>query len=285
VEKEDGMAARMMGTRLRGIDAGAVTDVQFAEVQRQLARHAVIVLPDQRMDSAALVAFSRRFGPLEVSLFKNSYTDETFPEITILSNLKVDGKQIGATQFGETWHTDFHFFERCGYATLLYGIEVPPVGSDTLFADMAAAYRALDPYLRARVDAVPRVLHAFRLRYPDQRLTAEQLARVPDIYHPLVRTHPHTGEDCLFLGNLPTVFPDGMSAADGQALMAELFAFSTQERFVYRHQWTAGDLLIWDNMSTLHKATPYDYEQHRRHVLRTSVIGERPWHAKAIAAQ
>lgn len=278
------MTERVMGSRVSGIDIATLTDAQFAEIQCQLDRHAVIVLPAQTMDNAQLIAFSKRFGELEVSLFKNSYTDPVFPEITVLSNVKVDGKQIGATQFGETWHTDFHFFERCGYTTILYGIEVPPVGSDTMFADMTAAYQALPPSLKARVDAVPRVLHAFRLRYADRRLTPEQLARVPDVFHPLVRTHPHTGEDCLFLGNLPTVYPEGLSDTEGQALMSELFDFSTQDRFVYRHKWQAGDVLIWDNMCTLHMATPYDTENHRRIVHRTSVIGERPWYKQQAEA-
>ena len=268
------MTERQLGTRLDGLDLRDLDGSGFAALENALARHGVIVIPEQRLTPAEQIAFSHRFGALERSLF-GQFTHPAHPEITVLSNIEDAGKPTGARGLGQSWHTDFSFMERCGYATILYGIEVPPAGSDTIFADMDAAYQALAPDVRARLDRLE-ATHAYRLRWDDNRLTPAQLARCPDVRHPMVRRHPRTARPSLFLGSETTVIPDGMSLAEARAFMKELFDFATQARFVHRHRWQPREVLIWDNMSTLHSATPFDETHHRRLVHRTAVIGERP---------
>jgi alpha-ketoglutarate-dependent taurine dioxygenase len=163
---------------------------------------------------------------------------------------------------------------------LLYAREVPPEGGDTLFTNMYAAYEALPEEKKKRIDGL-RVLHsrvkAYPLSYPERApMTEEEKARVPDVTHLLVRTHPEAGRKALFVGGNVAWEIVGLPLAEGQALIRELREFAIQERFVYRHHWKLGDAILWDNRSTMHCATAFDEERYRRVMHRTTVEGDEP---------
>ncbi len=268
-------ATRKLGTHIEGIDLEACSDADFAGIETALLTHSVIVLPDQDLSVPGQVRFTERFGQPEISLY-TEFTHPEFPALLTLSNVKRDGKAVGAARVGKHWHTDFSFMENCGYATILYGIEVTPEGGETAFADMYAAYDALDDAMKARIEGMD-VLHSYRLRYRLGGMSAEKLARTPDVVHPLVRTHPQTGRRCLFLGCTESAFAMGMELEEGQRFMRELIAFAIQDRFLHLHRWTPRDVLIWDNRALMHSAMPFDEDKYGRILNRTSTIGDRPF--------
>jgi taurine dioxygenase len=166
-------------------------------------------------------------------------------------------------------------------ATMLHAIEIPPEGADTLFASLTSAYDALPPAMRARVDPM-KAIHSYAymrsIRYPNAApMRPEQLERVRDMVHPLIRTHPETGRRALYVSEYIIREFEGMGLEDSQALLAQLNAFATEDRFVYRHRWRVGDLLVWDNRATMHKATPYDDVRYRRRMHRSMVQGDVPF--------
>lgn len=267
---------RRLGTVVPDIDLEHLTDAQFDRISNALLLHSVIVIKRQKLSVAKQVAFSKRFGPLERSLH-TEYTDPEYRALLVISNVTKDGKLTGFTG-AKWWHTDFSFVERTGFATILYGIEVPPVGADTMFADLYAAYDALPEDMKRRVDG-KQVLHSYRLRYKDGGLDEEQWERCQDVIHPLVRTVPQTGRRALLLGCRKSAFVQGMSLEEGNAMINELIDFATQPQFVYSHKWEPGDVLIWDNRAVTHTATPFDGDRYRRILHRTSTKGERPFFA------
>lgn len=265
---------RRMGTVVPDIDLAQLDDAGFALIGEALLRHSVVVLKNQSLPPEAQVAFTERFGPLEISIHRE-FTLGNHPPLLVLSNVVENGKPIGFANGGKQWHTDFSFMERCGLATVLYGVECPPEGANTMFADMYAAYDAFDDQTRARLDPM-QVLHSYRLRYRDGGIASDKLTRCPDVVHPLVRTHPQTGRKALFLGCRQSAFAQGMPEAAGNSFMRVLIEFATQPQFVYSHKWEAGDVVIWDNRAVMHTATPFDERKYRRVMHRTSTIGERP---------
>ncbi len=272
---------RRLGTRVEGIDLETVSNADFARIETALLTHSVIVLPDQHLSVPGQVRFTELFGEPEISLY-TEFTHAEFPQLLTLSNVKRDGKAVGAARVGKHWHTDFSFMERCGYATILYGIEVTPEGGETAFADMYAAYDALDPAMQGRIEGMD-VLHSYRLRYRDGGMSAEKLARTPDVLHPLVRTHPQTGRRCLFLGCTESSFAAGMPLEEGQEFMRSLIAHATGERFLHLHRWAANDVLIWDNRALMHTAMPFDEDKYGRILNRTSTMGDRPFRNAAAS--
>lgn len=268
-----------LGAEIRGVElSSSLDEVVFARVLDFLHRHCVIFFRDQKLTPEQLAAFSARFGELDV----HHMTEHTFPhlpQVRVLSNVKKDGRMIGITKGGMHWHSDLSYKPRPALATLLYAVECPPQGADTQFASMYEAYSALPETTRSRVRGL-RAVHDRNYRYsalyPSRPpLTPEQIAKVPPVEHPLVRIHPATGRPALFVARDVVSHIIGMDQAGGRALIEELEAFSTQSRFIYSHKWRAGDVLVWDNRCTLHRATPYD-PAYRRTLYRTQVKGDAP---------
>jgi taurine dioxygenase len=260
-----------MGARVSGIDLTR-DDLPFAEIEAALARHQLLLVPDQHLDEAAQVAFSRRFGTPQVSVFEDHVRPE-HREILVLSNVKIDGKAIGADRFGRMWHTDLSYLPSPTYATFLYAVEVPREGGGTQFASMVAAHDAMPDDLRAEVTgryAVHSLARQQRREYPQKPVDPALVARAPDVRHPMVRIHPMTGRQALYLGGALIAFPETAGEADSIALQDRLIAYATQERFVYHHHWQVGDLVVWDNRSVMHRAMPFDPAD-RRIMYRTSV--------------
>ena len=202
----------------------------------------------------------------------------------IVSNVQENGVNIGYADAGSHWHTDMSYTATPPRCTLLYAIEVPEengVGlGDTLFASEAHAYDALDPEEQARVAGM-RAVHRFSAKErgvsKPVELTAEQIARNPDVSHPVARTHPVSGRKCLYLREGECVGIEGMPDAPARELIKRLSDCIVEPRFQYRHRWQVGDLLIWDNCSVQHVALrDYAWPQ-RRLMHRTTVNGSVPY--------
>ena len=265
-----------LGAEVRGVDLAApVGDDLFAAIYDALLAHQVLVFPDQELTADQQIAFSRRFGTVQIHVLDQFRADN--PEIFWISNLDSEGKPTGEhpDPGAMVWHTDGSWHRIPGKVTLLYGIEVPEDGGDTLFANTSAAYAALDGAIKARLENA-RAVHDFdysRRRTPAKdQLTPAQKAAVPPVEHPVIQAHPDTGRKAIYLGHHAARIA-GMAPAEGEALVIEINRLATRPAFVYRHNWRAGDLVVWDNRCTLHKATAFDTATERRVIRRTTVLG------------
>lgn len=263
-----------IGAEIRGIDvARAIDGATFDAIRDAWHAHLVLLFRGQALDDAALVRFTSRFGELEEApLFQGHRFVDAHPEVMIISNVIVDGREIGSLGNAEAfWHSDLNFVEEPPAASCLYALEVPPVGGDTGFASMYAAFEALPAELAARI-AGRRIVHDARFN------SAGYLreVRVPDTAHPIVRTHPETGRRALYLGRRANARIQGMPDDAGNALLDRLWEHATQDAFAWRHRWRPGDLLIWDNRCTLHRRDAFDASEHRI-MHRTQTRGTRPF--------
>jgi alpha-ketoglutarate-dependent taurine dioxygenase len=269
-----------IGAEIQGVDLAAPIDGEtFDRIHGVWLERTILLFRRQQMSPDQQIAFTRRLGTLEMHTLPQ-YTLADHPEIFVVSNVMEEGRPIGAPKSGRHWHSDSQYLPRPSAGSLLYAREVPLEGGDTLFTNMFAAYEALPEETKKQIAGL-RVLHsrvkAYPLSYPDRApMTEEEKARVPDVIHPLVRTHPETGRKALFVGGNVAWEIVGMPLEEGQALIRELRDFATQERFVYRHHWEVGDAILWDNRSTMHCATAFDEERYRRVMHRTTVEGDEP---------
>lgn len=271
-----------IGVELRGVDLSQpMDDGAFRAIRAAWVRHTILLVRDQsHLRPEDLIAFARRFGELDEH-DQPQYCLAGYPEIAMVSNVKEGDRHVGAPKAGRQWHSDAQYLRKPPSASLLWAKEVPPSEGNTCFANMVAACSAMDAAQRARIDSL-RVnfsrTRAYALYHPERPpLSEEEKARLPDVQHPIVRTHPETGERALYVGGEQhggTVI--GLAEADGEALLRELRAFATQPRFAYEHRWQVGDLIVWDNRSTMHCALPFDEERHRRMMYRVQVAGDQP---------
>jgi taurine dioxygenase len=268
------------GAEILDVDLQHADDATLDSVVRTFHRHGAIVLRGQTMSPGDLTAFVARFGEPEDHTLQE-YTVPGFPKVYRLSNRVVDGKPIGAHNDGIGWHTDYSYKAKPVMATMLYAVEVPAEGSDTLLADCVAAWNALDPARQGELKGL--VLHhsyqhfmATR-EYGARELSDELKAENPDVFHPLVRTHPADGRKALWPSTGTVIEVMGMPNPEGLELVQELVDFATQDRFVYRHRWQVGDLLMWDNRCTLHTGTLFDDTKYIREMHRLWVRGDKPY--------
>jgi taurine dioxygenase len=253
-------------------------------VREALLRHSILVFRGQRLGDAEHVRFSSKFGPPEIHTVKQYLLPE-FPEIIALANRGEKGTRPVANG-GAYWHSDITYKAKPPMGSILHGLEVPPEGGDTLFCDMYAAYASLPQDTKRRIDGL-KAIHSYLPRFMKSRavdasfkdnrfeLSEAQKAELREVMHPIVRTHPETGRKVLFINEGFTIGVEGMDEPAAQALLAELNAHATQDRFIYRHRWRAGDVLFWDNRCTMHCATDYD-QRHARRMHRTTIQGDVP---------
>jgi len=275
------------GAEIRGVDlARPPTEEVHRVIEDALHRHVVIFFRNQRITPEQHIAFSRRFGPLEIHVL-HQYMLPGHPEILVLSNvLDEAGRQIGLPDAGHTWHTDTSYRAKPSRSSVLYAHEIPhaddgtPLG-DTRWANTAAAYDALPQDMKLRLEGL-KAIHRYGSRArrgvsPRARLTAEQQAMTPDVVHPVVRTHPYTGRKALYVFEGECVGIEGMPEDEALALFRSLQAHCIEERFIYRHRWQVGDIVMWDNCQSLHLATS-DYRLPKRRLLhRTTIEGGVPF--------
>jgi alpha-ketoglutarate-dependent 2,4-dichlorophenoxyacetate dioxygenase len=256
------------GVLLDGIDlSGPLSAADNAAIDAAFLAHHVVVFPDQRLTREAQFAFAANFGEVAVhGAHRPGAEQKRYRVAHVMSNLGPDGRPVARRSPAANyhWHTDKPYLPAPPSLTMLYAVELPPAGGDTEFANMAMAYDALPDATKARVAGL-RV--AFRPAFDDLR---------PGADHPLVRTHPDTGLKSLYLGNHSTGIV-GLPEEAGRVLLAELLAHATQPRFVYRHRWRLGDLVMWDNRCLLHRAVlNYDLGRDRRVMHRSVVKGPVP---------
>jgi taurine dioxygenase len=262
-----------------------IDEATFREIERAFHDNLVVVFRRQNLSNERHIEFSRRFGELEIHIVKK-YLLRGFPEILLISNIRDDrGEHIGLADAGFTWHSDTSYRRRPSRCSLLYAKEVPqrdgrPLG-DTVFANAIAAYEALPERMKDRLAGL-KAIHRYSARRrvadsPRPKLTQEQLDETPDIAHPIVRTHPYTGRRSLYVTAGECIGIEGMPDAEAIGLIAELDTHCVRPEFLYRHKWQVGDLLMWDNTSSMHLAI-CDYALPERRLMhRTTVIGTVPF--------
>jgi taurine dioxygenase len=280
-----GRLSGAFGGEVGGFDLRRLIDAPSrAAFVRCLAAHGLLVFRDQTLTPGEFAAVSRSLGELEFHVL-DQYRMAAQPEIYVISNIVEDGKPIGNPRDGFGWHTDQSYIARPTAYTILHGVETPPVGADTQFASTYLAYETLPAALRATVDRL-RGIHSYvymRTRnaaYMGQNtkvtLTTAQVASVPDVVHPLVRTHPLTGRRSLYLGGDCLAGILDMPEQAARPLIEELFEIALRPEYRFVHRWRPRDVVMWDNRGLMHTATEYDRDQHRRLIWRTSVRGEVP---------
>ena len=273
-----------LGAVVRGARLGALADDAWRGIEDAFHRFAVLVFPEVHLSEAEHIAFSRRFGVLERTLSKR---DER-AEVSLLSNVDAGGTvakpddKLGLFLKGNRfWHTDSSFKKVGAKASLLRAVEVPASGGDTEWADMCAAWDALDATIQQRLEGLTAV-HSYAWSQGQQIggatiLTEREWDALPPVEHPVVRTHPATGRKSLYVGRHASHVV-GMDVEEGRALLRELTANACQPPRIFRHRWRAGDLVLWDNRCVLHRGHPWPFEE-RRVMKRTTVAGEgdNPW--------
>jgi taurine dioxygenase len=273
-----------IGAEVIGADLGQpVGDNLFRELhQAWVDADGLLIVRDQELMPEAQIAFSRRFGDL-ASADENpvirKYSLPGYPEIFRVSNKKQDGEPLGREDAGTYWHSDGTWQAWPSKASILHAIEIPPVGGNTMFADLYQAYETLSPMMQRVVDglqAVHAMANASDTSYGREFAGKDDVVASKSATHPLVITHPDSGRKALFVNRGYTAQIVGMSRPESDALLGFLFQHSTAPELVYRHIWRQGDLVIWDNRCTAHYAIP-DYKAFGdRYLHRTSVKGDRP---------
>jgi taurine dioxygenase len=271
-------AGAALGAEVRGIDLRDLDASQFAALERAWHDHQVLLLRGQTLSDGDLIAFSRRFGDLDLAPIQETGRRfvEGLPEIYIVSNVTVNGQPIGSLGAGEAvWHTDMSYLDVPPMASMLYALEVPPAGGNTAFCSMYAVYDALPDPLKRRI-ANLKIKHDGTYNsggYLRQGVTATDDPREsPGAVHPLVCTHPDTGRRMLYLGRRRNAYLAGLELADSEALLDELWDFVAQSEFAWEHVWEVGDLVLWDNRCTMHRRDPFDAAA-RRIMHRTQIKG------------
>lgn len=265
----------------RGVDLARLKPFEWERLQQAYHQYSLLVIRDQNLSKPDQIAFSERFGPLELPI-RADYLGKDYPALHVVSNLGADGKPNPTSALDNPgnffWHTDASYMGRPASTTLLYAIDIPPGGGDTLFANMHAAYDALPSATKLQIAGL-RAVHSWeqsRYNSGSRPASKEEIEQAPPVAHPLVRTHPETGRKALYLGN-HTSHVEGLPLEEGRALLKQLLEHATQPEFVYRHQWRRGDIVVWDNRSLLHKASDdFDMGQHVRRLHRTVVQGDVP---------
>ena len=282
-----------LGAEIRGIDLRALDAPLFERIHAAWLNHVLLVFRDQALGPKDLVRLVRHFGtPVTSSNLHQRSLEErsanrllNLPaEVTVVSNLKEDGKPIGILGDGEiAWHSDFSFKERPTAARMLVAMEIPPSarGGNTFFLNCYAAFDALPAPLRKRVSGKTIkqgniVDTAMKLR-PGASLDVD-IRQTPGPSHPIISTHPETGCNTLFLGRRHAACVNGSSLDESEALLNELWSHATQPRFCYEHRWAVGDVVVWDNRATLHRRDAFDADS-RRVLYAAQVEGHRPFEA------
>jgi alpha-ketoglutarate-dependent 2,4-dichlorophenoxyacetate dioxygenase len=267
--------------RIEGVDiTRPLDDTTWAQVRVAFEEHSVLVFPESPLDDEAQVAFSRRFGALEVTRSMNPAAGTPFArqsnlDITTGEVIPPEDRRMVYQIANMLWHSDSSFKPVPALCSLLSARIVPPEGGATEFATARGAYPSLPEALKRRVETAVAV-HDFSWSRDQVRpgfFTDKERAAYPPVCHPIVRTNPVNGRRALFLGAHAS-HVEGLPLEEGRALLKALQAHVTQPEFCYRHAWREGDLVVWDNRCVLHRATPYDAVRYRRLMQRTTVSGD-----------
>jgi taurine dioxygenase len=267
-----------LGAELSGIDLRDVNDEVFAAIYRAWIEHQVLLFRGQTLTDQDLVAFSRRFGDLDLAPVQE--TGRRFvdghPEIYVVSNVIAEGRPIGSLGAGEAvWHTDMSYQDDPPMASMLYALEVPLEGGDTSFCTVYGAYDALPPALKVRIQGLMLKHDATYNSGGYVRLgvqATDDPRTSPGAVHPLVCTHPESGRKHLYLGRRRNAYIVGLDLSESEALLDTLWSYSERQEHAWTHHWRVGDLVMWDNRCTMHRRDAFDPAS-RRVMHRTQVKG------------
>lgn len=268
-----------LGAEVRGVDLRHIDASAFAGIQRAWVDHQVLLFRGQQLSDDDLIAFSRRFGPLDWAPVQENGRRfvEGKPELYIVSNVQQDGRAIGSLGAGElVWHTDMSYLDDPPKASMLYALEIPPHGGNTSFCSMYAAWETLPEALKMRC-AELRIKHDGT--YNSGGFLREGVSPTddprssPGAVHPLVCRHPDSGRQGLYLGRRRNAYLVGLDLAESEALLDALWAHVDNPALAWTQVWRVGDLVMWDNRCTMHKRTPFDATA-RRIMHRTQIKGE-----------
>ena len=271
--------AGALGAEISGVClADELSDDCIADIRQALLDYLVIFFRDQHLSPEQQIAFARRFGPLEQHEFVQGMPD--YPEIIRVVR-EADEQTLN---FGGAWHADVTHQERPAMGSVLYAVEVPPYGGDTLFANQYLAYEALSPGMQRMLESLTAIHSARGPFAPEGRsknnwknmqvVTSEKAYE--EMEHPVVRTHPETGRKMLFVNRTFTIRFKDMTVQESAPLLEYLFRHASQERFTCRFRWSQGAVAFWDNRAVLHYALG-DYSGHRREMRRVAISGDRPY--------
>ena len=274
-----------VGARVEEIDlAQPLSPEDFRKILRALGQYGVLCFPNQNLDATQLANYAGRFGQLEVNV-ANLFHAEGHPEIMHLSNMKdAHGKPVGLSDAGQGWHTDMSYSKDVSIGNVLHAKRIPcrngqPLG-DTQFRNMHAAYDDLPNEVKQRLEGrtathdFEKFWEVMRQRPGSRRgpLTEEQKRKKPPVSQPLVRTHPLTGRKVLYANPGYTMWIDGMDRDESDTILDYLFRHQERADFLYAHHWSVGDVLMWDNIGTVHNAVADYTPQEPRYMRRAQVM-------------
>jgi len=278
-----------VGAEVKDADLSALSAEAFAQIEAAWHRYSVLLVRGRRLTDDDLLAFSRRFGELDPppNQERGRQSPPGYPDVYVVSNvLDEKGDPIGALGAGEAvWHTDMSYLDLPPDASMLYALEIPSAGGNTYFCGMQAAWKALPAALKAKI-VDRRIKHDGTFNsggYVRQGVTAtDDPHMAPGAWHPAVCVHPVTGEPALYLGRRRNSYVEGLDPVESDALLDELWRFVDSPEFTYQHRWKVGDLVLWDNRSTMHRRDPFDNAT-RRVMHRTQIKGKQRPNAYAAA--
>ena len=269
-----------VGAEVSGVNLAALNDAEFAEIERSWHRYSALLFRGQRLSDDDLVSFSRRLGELDPppNQERGRISPPGYPDVYVVSNVVDEkGDPIGALGAGEAvWHTDMSYLELPPDASMLYALEVPPAGGDTWICGMQAAWLSLPEATKAKLRG-RRIKHDGTYNsggYVRKGVEpTDDPHKAPGAWHPAVCRHPVTGAPGLYLGRRRNSYVEGLPPDASSALLDELWAHIERPELRYVHKWRVGDLLLWDNRSTMHRRDPFD-ERSRRVMHRTQIKGK-----------
>lgn len=250
-----------------------LTPAQIKAVEEAMDQHAVLVFRDQNLSQTQQIEFAKSLGPLDMGLrkLKGGPHRLDYAELADISNVKVDGEvadrahaKIVGNVANQLWHSDSSFQKPRAKYSMLSAVTVPVFGGETEFADLRMAWDDLPDWRQRQVEGLRAVHYALHSRFllGDTQYTEEQRQAIPPASWPLVQTDPRTGRKILFVG-IHACEIEGMTLAEGRMLLLDLMEHATQRQFVYQHHWQVGDLVMWDNTSTVHRGRWFDFTERR----------------------
>ncbi len=267
--------AGAVGIELTDVDVTTFDADDAAAFRAMLVEHHVVVVRRQALSPEEQIVFGRLFGDLDTHPFVDG--SPTHPEV-----IDIVTEPDDRANFGGGWHTDVTFLPEPDLGSILYGVEIPPFGGDTLFAGQHAAYEALSETMKRMLHGLTATHSAARQYGDDGQSTKSKAistkntaAALEQVEHPVVRTHPESGRKGLYVNPAFTMHINEMRRDESNALLDFLFRHAVREAFTCRVRWEPGTLVMWDNRSVQHHAL-HDYAGHRRHVRRITVKGDRP---------
>lgn len=276
-----------LGAEVRGVDPSATLDPDTqGKLRAALADHAVLLFRGRPLAVEEQIRFARCFGDLGaiadtlLGLGKRTHQPDEIPEcVSVISNIEIDGKKIGGLGDGECfWHTDSGFTETPPSASVLHSVELPADGGNTAFLDMIDALETLPADLRTQIEG-RRIRHSQVYDSTGKKRPAfdevTDITKAPGPEHPIIRTIPESGKQCLYLGRRLSAYIVGLPVPESEALLDTLWDHTVQDHRIWSHEWALGDTLVWDNRITMHHRDPFN-PAHRRRLHKVQVAGERP---------